>query len=75
MGKDNGIGTDTHTYGLGWGRNPDNYEYEPKGIKAAAGSIHTKATNAPAIMAGSLRKIVLEAGIARSMNRLRKRNS
>ena len=33
MGKDNGIGTDTHTYGLGWGRNPDNYEYEPKRYK------------------------------------------
>lgn len=33
MGKDNGIGTDTHTYGLGWGRNPDNYDYEPKRYK------------------------------------------
>ena len=46
-----------------------------KGIKAAAGSIHTKATNAPEIMAGSLIKIVLEAGIECSMNRLRMRNS
>ena len=33
MGKDNGIGTDTHTYGLGGGRNPDNYDYEPKRYK------------------------------------------
>ena len=46
-----------------------------KGIKAVAGSIHTKATNAPVIIAGALRKIVSEAGIARSMNRVRERNS
>lgn len=46
-----------------------------KGIRAAAGSIRTKATNAPVIIAGALRKIVLEAEIAWSMNRLRKRNS